>query len=259
MLVDTHAHLGGNDTDAESIIADMEKDGLARIVAVSYDLDSSKRSALIARNNPNVYCAVGVHPSDSQKLTSDPSAELFELAADKENKVVAIGEIGLDYHYDGTDRAVQKYWMERQIKLADSLSLPPVFHIRDAYEDMFEVMEKNSKFLTRSGIMHCYSGSKETALILSRKYDFYFSFSGVITFKNAWKYPEIIRSLPIDRLLIETDCPYMTPEPNRGIANKPAFVRYTAMRLAEILGMTLAEVEKLTTENAGRLLGLGID
>ncbi len=258
MLIDTHAHLGGSDTDAESIIADMEKDGLSRIMAVSYDLESSKRSAAIARENSNVYCAVGIHPNDSQKLDSDPCETLFELASDKANKVVAIGEIGLDYHYDGTDRAVQKYWMERQIILANSLKLPPVFHIRDAYEDMFEVMEKNSKYLTNGGIMHCYSGSKETTTTLSRKYDFYFSFSGVITFKNAWKYPEIIRNLPLDRLLIETDCPYMTPEPYRGIPNKPSYVRYTAARLAEILGMTFDEVEKLTAENAIRLLGLDL-
>lgn len=253
MLIDTHAHLGGEDTDAEAIISSMAEDNLAKIVAVSYDLASSERSASFARDNANVFCAVGIHPNDSQVLTADPCERLRSLASDKANKVVAIGEIGLDYHYDGTDRECQKKWMKRQLQLAHELSLPPVFHIRDAYEDMFEVMSECDAYLKDSGIMHCYSGSKETALNLSKKYDFYFSFSGVITFKNAWKFPEIIRALPRERLLIETDCPYMTPEPYRGSPNKPAYVRYVAAKMAEILGVTPQEVESLTSENAARI------
>ena len=131
-----------------------------------------------------------------------------------------------------------------------------MFHIRDAYEDMTAIFAENASKLTRSGVMHCYSGSKETALELSRKYDFYFSFSGVITFKNAKKYPEIIRALPIDRLLVETDCPYMSPEPHRGERNKPAFVRFVAQKLAEILDMPYDEVVRITGENAARIYGI---
>ena len=146
--------------------------------------------------------------------------------------------------------------MAAQIDLADKVGLPPAFHIRDAYEDMFEVMERCKSSLTRSGIMHCYSGSKQVALELSRKYDFYFSFSGAITFKNAYKFPDIIKALPKDRLLIETDCPYLTPHPHRGKLNMPCYVQYTAERMAEILGVSYGEVVELTANNAKRLLGL---
>ena len=151
---------------------------------------------------------------------------------------------------------MQKKWLAAQIALADELKLPPMFHIRDAYEDMTAIFAENAGKLTRSGVMHCYSGSKETALELSRKYDFYFSFSGVITFKNAKKYPEIIRALPLSRLLVETDCPYMAPEPHRGEANKPAFVRFVAQKLAEILDMPYDEVVRITGENAARIYGI---
>lgn len=256
MLVDTHAHIGGGDADEQEVVADLKNGCPDRIVCASYDLISSERSVSLARKYEGVYCAVGVHPSDSQRLTLDPCEKLFSLASDKQNKVVAIGEIGLDYHYDDTDKTVQKKWLAAQIALADEVKLPPMFHIRDAYEDMTAIFAENAGKLTRSGVMHCYSGSKEIALELSRKYDFYFSFSGVITFKNAKKYPEIIRALPIDRLLVETDCPYMSPEPHRGERNKPAFVRFVAEKLAEILDVTEEEVVRITGENAARIYGI---
>lgn len=256
MLVDTHAHIGGGDTDEAEVISDLEKGCPDRIVCASYDVASSERSVLLARKHEKLYCAVGVHPSDSQRLTSDPCEKLFSLASDRKNKVVAIGEIGLDYHYDDTDREMQKKWLTAQIALADELKLPPMFHIRDAYEDMTAIFAENAGKLTRSGVMHCYSGSKETAQELSRKYDFYFSFSGVITFKNAKKYPEIIRALPLSRLLVETDCPYMAPEPHRGEANKPAFVCFVAQKLAGILDMPYDEVVRITGENAARIYGI---
>jgi len=256
MLIDTHAHLTDEQFDYREIIKNMDADGLERIVTVGYDVESSKACARIARENDKVFCAVGVHPSDSQRLTDDPIEELYALATNEKNKVVAIGEIGLDYHYDDTEREVQKKWMARQIELSREVNLPPAFHIRDAYEDMFAVMNDCKAYLNQSGIMHCYSGSKQVALELSRKYDFYFSFSGAITFKNAYKFPEIIRALPKDRLLVETDCPYLTPHPYRGKLNMPAYVQYTAARMAEILEMDYLEVVNLTTENAKRLLKL---
>ena len=256
MLIDTHAHLTDEQFDCKEIIKNMRADGLERIVTVGYDVASSKECARIARENADVFCAVGVHPNDSQELTRDPCEELYALATDKQNKVVAIGEIGLDYHYDGTEREVQKKWMARQIELASEVGLPPAFHIRDAYEDMFAVMKDCESHLKASGIMHCYSGSKQVALQLSQKYDFYFSFSGAITFKNAYKFPEIIKALPKDRLLIETDCPYLTPHPFRGKLNMPAYVHYTAGRMAEILEMDYLEVVELTSNNAKRLLKL---
>ena len=191
MLTDTHAHLGGEDVPEREAL-DMLAAGMPDIIiAASYDEVSSRRSARIARENRNVFAMAGVHPCDSQKLTVSPAAWISELASDKQNKVVAIGEIGLDYHYDDTDREVQKKWFAEQIRIAHELGLPVSFHIRDAYEDAAEIFEKNRAFLQNGAVMHCYSGSAEYAAEISEKFGFYFSFSGVITFKNAKKYPPL--------------------------------------------------------------------
>lgn len=256
MLIDTHAHLGGCDVDETEALSDLEASSPDIIIAASYDIESSLRSASIASKNANVYAMAGIHPSDCQKLTSSPIETLRSIASDKQNKVVAIGEIGLDYHYEGTDKDVQKKWFERQIALADELSLPAAFHIRDAYEDALGVFESNRGMLRCGGIMHCYSGSEEYARMLSGEFGFYFSFSGVITFKNAKKYPGIIRALPRDRILVETDSPYMTPEPHRGEKNKPANVRFVAGKIAEILELPVEEVIAFTGENACRLFNI---
>lgn len=254
MLIDTHAHLGGGDVDETEALDKLRRACPDVIVAASYDIVSSERSSSIARANDNVYSMVGVHPSDSQKLTDSPIERLRSLALDKDNKVVAIGEIGLDYHYEGTEKDVQKKWFVRQIELADELALPAAFHIRDAYEDAMDIFSANRDKLTHGGIMHCYSGSKEYALGICDKFGFYFSFSGVVTFKSAKKYPEIIRALPLDRILVETDSPYMTPEPHRGERNCPANVRFVAAKIAEMLDMPTEEVIRITGENACRLL-----
>lgn len=258
MLTDTHAHLGGEDVPEREAL-DMLAAGMPDIIiAASYDEVSSRRSARIARENRNVFAMAGVHPCDSQKLTVSPAAWISELASDKQNKVVAIGEIGLDYHYDDTDRKVQKKWFAEQIRIAHELGLPVSFHIRDAYEDAAEIFEKNRAFLQNGAVMHCYSGSAEYAAEISEKFGFYFSFSGVITFKNAKKYPGVLRAVPKDRLLIETDSPYMTPEPHRGERNVPANVLFVARKTAEFLGMSEKDVVALTGENARRLFRLPV-
>ena len=250
MLIDTHAHLtdeqyGG----AGEIIKNMTADGLERIITVGYDLQSSIRGLEIAEANDRVFCAVGVHPDNAQALESDPCEQLLELS--RSPKCVAFGEIGLDYHYDSTDRVKQDYWLCRQLEMVEQGNLPVIFHIRDAYEDMEKVLRANLSKLKKGAVVHCYSGSLETAL----KYidmGFYISFTGSITFKNAKKFPDIIKALPIERIMIETDCPYLAPTPHRGELNYPRFVCYQAQKIAEILDISPAEVESITTQNAYR-------
>lgn len=248
MLIDTHAHLtdeqfGGS----REIIADMKADGLERIISVGYDLESSSGSALLAERNEAVYCAVGYHPSEIGRMTDDGLQQLYELS--KHEKCVAIGEIGLDYHYPDTNKPVQKSGLEKMLELVESSALPVIFHIREADGDMLKTVKDNINKFKASGVVHCFSGSKETALEYI-KLGFYISFTGVISFRNAEKFPEIIKALPKDRILIETDCPYLAPPPHRGEINYPKYVKYQAERIAQILGEDISEVERFTTENA---------
>ena len=248
MLIDTHAHLTDEQYyGAGEIIENMQRDNLARIITVGYDEESSKAGLKIATENENIYCAVGVHPDNAQRLTDDPCQRL--LALSRSPKCVAFGEIGLDYHYDSTDKAKQNYWLCRQLEMVEEGELPVIFHIRDAYEDMEKVLKQNLNKLKKGAVVHCYSGSLETAL----KYidmGFHISFTGSITFKNAKKFPDIIKALPLERIMLETDCPYLAPTPHRGELNYPKFVKYQAERIAEILEMDASEVERITTENA---------
>ncbi len=251
MLIDTHAHLtderyGG----AGEIIASMKSDGLEKIITVAYDLESSRDCVALAEQNENIYCAVGVHPNDAQHLTVSPLDELLSLS--RSHKCVAIGEIGLDYHYDDTDKEKQNYWLDEQFKLVEKANLPVCFHIRDAYEDFFKAIARNSDRIKNGAVMHCYSGSLETACEFV-KLGFYISFSGSVTFKNAKKFTEIIRAVPLDKLLVETDCPYLTPHPYRGETNYPKMVRLTAEKIAEVLEKPIEEIERITRENAYRI------
>ncbi len=250
MLIDTHAHLTDERYDASRIIADMHADGLERIISVGFDLNSSARCVEIAEKNDAVYAAVGVHPSDTQKLTADPCEELLKLS--RHGKCVAIGEVGLDYFYPDTDKKVQNYWLDRQFDVVAASGLPVCFHVRDAYEDMFAAVKRNGAKIKNGAVLHCFSGSLETALSYIDM-GFYISFSGSITFKNAKKFYDIIPALPLDRILVETDSPYLTPHPYRGELNYPKMVRYQAEKIAEIRDMDFAEVEKITTENAYRV------
>lgn len=250
MLIDSHAHLTDPRFDADGIIGNMESDGLEKIITVGFDPESSRKCKEIAEAHKNVYFAAGVHPDDSQRLTCDPCAELLALA--KSPKCIAIGEIGLDYHYDSTEREVQKKWFSRQLGIAEEADLPVVFHIRDAYEDSERIVRENLSRLKRGGVVHCFSGSRETAEVFLSM-GFYISFTGSITFKNAKKFAEIVRAVPLDRILVETDCPYLTPEPHRGETNYPKYVRFVAEKIAEYKGADFTEVERATRENTYRL------
>lgn len=245
-MIDSHAHLNDERYDVAEVVRSMKDDNLSKIVVVGYDIPSSYKAVSIAESYDDIYCAVGVHPSDCEGLDDSQIDELISLAA--RPKTVAFGEIGLDYFYDDVSRDVQKEALVRQLYAVKKTGLPAVFHLRDAYEDMEKILVEHRDCLPGGAVMHCFSGSKETAL----KYvdmGFYISFSGSITFKNAVKFPDIIKAVPLDRILIETDCPYLTPVPHRGKLNYPAYVRYQAAKIAEILGKPQEEIEAITEQN----------
>lgn len=248
MLIDTHAHLtDARYEDLDQIIANMKNDNLDKIITVAYDIESSKRCVEIAQKYKDIYATVGVHPSDACRLIDIAKLDEIEKLT-KHEKVVAYGEIGLDYHYDD-DKNEQKKWFDAQLSLLGKTDLPVSLHIRDAYEDTFDIIKAHKADIKNGGVLHCYSGSYEYA----KQYldlGFYVSFSGSITFKNSVRAPEIIKKLPLDRLLIETDCPYLTPVPFRGKRNEPKFVTYQSQKIAEILGLEYKKTEEILRDNA---------
>lgn len=252
MYFDTHAHLDDEkfDADREEIIEHIKSEGVSLVVNIGADMESSKTTVELAEKYDFIYAAVGVHPYDEPDLTDDDILELKQLA--KSEKVVAIGEIGLDYHFPDTDKEGQKEGFRKQIALAKELNLPYVVHDRDSHQDCYDIIKESGYF---RGVMHCFSGSSEFAKQMT-DLGFYISFAGTVTFKNAKKVKEAAKTVPLDRILIETDCPYLSPEPNRGKRNNPANVRYTAEVLAEIKGISLDEMAKITMENGKRFYGI---
>lgn len=254
MIFDTHAHLQDEKLrdDVENILNRAREAGVENIACVGYDLPSSREAVLLARKYPQIYAAVGVHPHDAQTLSPDVLGQLRDLA--KDPKVVAIGEIGLDYYRDLSPRDIQKEAFIEQIKLAHEIGKPIIIHDRDANQDVMDIVKKQ-RAGKNGGIMHCYSGSLPLA-IESMKEGFYISFAGPLTYKNARKPQEIAAKIPIDRLLVETDCPYLTPEPWRGRLNEPAYVRYIVEKMAELRGQHPDEIAYLTGRNARRVYGI---
>ncbi len=252
MYFDTHAHLddGRFSEDREAVIQSIFDSGVSLLVNVGADMDGSKASVLLASQYDGIYAAVGIHPYDAQDMTEDDLAALRELG--KSPKVVAIGEIGLDYHYDEADKEGQKEWFLRQIKLAEELNLPYIVHDRDAHADTLAVIRRSGYF---RGVMHCYSGSSEMARELV-DLGFYISFAGPVTFKNGKKAKEAAVCVPNDKLLIETDSPYLSPEPHRGERNDSSKVRFVAKTIAELKGITEEELAKITLENGKRFFGI---
>jgi TatD DNase family protein len=248
MLIDSHAHLQDKSLlpEAPEVLARAAAAGVEKIVCVGYDLLSSRQAVNLARRYRQVYAVVGVHPHDAVTYNEQTEQALSELCRDE--KVVAIGEIGLDYYRDLSPRDVQQEVFARQMRLAQRLKKPIVIHDRDAHEDTLALIKQHQggRF---GGVMHCYSGSLPMALTLIRE-NFYLSFAGPVTFKNNKKGREVIEKMPLDRLLIETDCPYLTPEPLRGKRNEPANVAYVAAAIAEIRGKSPDEIAYLTNRNA---------
>jgi len=262
LLIDTHTHLNDERYKgrAGEIINNLSADGVECVVNIGYDRKSSEISLRLAQKYANVYCALAVHPHSAKEFTVG-DYDFFKEAAENP-KAVAIGEAGLDYFRDLSPRDIQREVFVRHIHLAEETNLPLVVHIRDAYEDAYRILSENAGRLTAGCLLHCYSGRAETAkrfLTIKTQagelLNVYFAFGGTLTYKNNRTAPEVLKILPRDRILLETDCPYLTPEPHRGELNAPAYVAEVARAAAEVLGITLEEAARLTTENAKRFFG----
>lgn len=248
MLFDSHTHLDDKkfNDDRSEVIEKIKASGVSSLVNIGCDIRTSENSIELAEKYDFIYATVGFHPCDTDKMTEADIDKLREFAMHK--KVVAIGEIGLDYYWDSVPRDVQRYWFERQMKLAEELDMPVTIHNRDAHEDTFNICKNSGA----RGIVHCFSGSKEMAAEFV-KLGYYVSFAGPLTYKNNVKSVEAAKVVPLDRLLIETDAPYLAPDGFRGKRNDSSLVRYTCEKLAEIKGVSFEEMAKLTFANAKKV------
>lgn len=250
MRFDTHAHLDDRafDQDRQTLLEQLPAQGLALILNPACSLESSRTVCRLVEQYPYLYGAVGSHPDAADEVNAAVIAE-YRMLCKQNPKIKAIGEIGLDYHYEDVPRDIQQKAFREQMGLAAELQLPVIVHDRDAHGDSMAIVEE---FPTVQGVFHCYSGSAEMAAWLVER-GWYIGFTGVLTFKNARKAVEVAASVPLERIVLETDCPYMAPEPFRGKRNSPSYLYRMAERLAEIRGMTVAEIEKITLENGKRL------
>lgn len=251
MLVDSHCHLDDERLygQADEIVASLASDGVGRVIDAGSDLVSSERAVFLAERFSEVYALVGVHPHEAEKATDDDFSKIENLAKNNQ-KVVGIGEIGLDYFYDLSPRSVQAEAFVKQLEIADGLKLPVAIHLRDAYGDMLEIVKQNADKIKHGFLLHCYSGSPETAKEFMRAVDASFAFGGTLTFKNNVRAVETVRMLPEDKLLLETDSPYLAPVPMRGKTNLPNYVGYVAAEMAKVRGVSVEEIANVTTKNA---------
>lgn len=255
-LFDTHAHL----TDPSlvqvqgKLLVDAKADGIVGICSIATDLRSSYACLAIAQQNEGVYASVGVHPNQAHQATDDHWKEIEQLCTKPE--VVALGETGLDRHWDDCPLDIQQEWFVKHIKLSHQSRLPLVVHMRDCEQDILETFRRHHREGEIVGIMHSFSGAWETACECLN-FGMYISFAGMVTFKNAADLREVAKQVPIDRMLIETDSPYLTPHPHRGRRpNQPKMVKYTAQCLAKVKGLDVEEFGEITTENARRVFRL---
>ena len=241
MIFETHAHYDDPafDRDRDRLLALLKDEGIAPIVNIGASIETTKSTVELAHRYDHVYAAIGVHPSDCGDLTENDIEWLKDLSSDE--KVVAIGEIGLDYHYDEPDREIQKKWFIRQLELAGDTSLPIVVHSRDAAQDTFEIIKD---FRGLRGVIHCFSYSAE----LAREYvkmGYYIGVGGVVTFKNGRKLHEVVKEIPLESIVVETDAPYLSPEPYRGRRNSSAFIPYIIERIADLKNVSYETVERV--------------
>ena len=254
MLFDTHSHLNAEQfkEDLQEVIARMKEVGVSYTVVVGFDEVTIKKAIELAETHDFIYAAVGWHPVDAIDMTEEHLEWLEELAAHP--KVVALGEMGLDYHWDKSPKEVQKEVFRKQVRLARKVNLPIIIHNRDATQDIVDILkEENASEV--GGIMHCFSGSVEVAKQCVEM-NFLISLGGPVTFKNAKKPKEVAMEIPMEQLLIETDCPYLTPHPFRGQRNEPSYVKLVAEEIAKLKGLSYEEVAIKTTENAKKLFGI---
>jgi len=251
LLIDTHAHLDDArfDGDRDAMIARAREAGVENFVTIGCDLTTSRAAVELADRYPFVYATVGVHPHEAKQIGDSWYDDLRRLA--QHQKVVAYGEIGLDYHYNHSPPKLQRERFREQIVLARDLRLPIVVHTREAQDDTITVL-KEENAADVGGVFHCFSGDARLAKD-ALDLGFLLSFSGVITFQNATMLRDIVKTVPMDRILVETDSPYLTPAPHRGKRNEPAHVRLVAEKIAAIQGMTTDQVAELTSQNARRV------
>ena len=250
MLFDTHAHMDDRafDDDRAELLENLPKQGIQLLMNPGCSLASSYNTDRLSREYDYIYAAVGSHPDVADEVNEEVLEEYRKLC--KLNpKIKAIGEIGLDYHYEDIPREIQLKAFRMQMELARELNLPVIVHEREAHEDGMKVVDE---FPEVKGVFHCYSGSAEMAKELIKR-GWYIGFTGVLTFKNARKAIEVASQIPLDRIVLETDCPYMSPEPFRGKRNDPGKLYRMAERLAEIRGLSVEEIHQITTENGKRL------
>ena len=250
MLFDTHAHMDDRafDEDRQTLLTSFPDQGIALVMNPGCSLFSSRNVDKLTKEYDFLYGAVGSHPDVADEV-NEAVLEEYRMLCKQNPKIKAIGEIGLDYHYEDIPREIQQKAFRMQMELARQLDLPVIVHERDAHEDGMKIVEE---FPEVKGVFHCYSGSYEMAKWLIAR-GWYIGFTGVLTFKNARKAIEVAGQIPLDRILLETDCPYMAPEPFRGKRNDPGKIYRMAERLAEIRGLSVEEVQKITTENGKKL------
>ena len=253
MLFDTHAHFDDEqfDADRDEVLKSLKSYGVGNIVNIGSSMKTSRTSVALAEKYDFIYASVGVHPSETGELCDADIDELKRLAANP--TVRAIGEIGLDYHYpDDVEPSIQKKWFVRQLKLAKELDMPVIIHDRESKGECLEILKEHK---ISNGVVHCFSGSAETAREILNL-GMMISFTGVLTFKNAKKAIAACAAVPLDRLMIETDCPYMSPEPHRGKRNFSGYVEFVARKMAEIKGVSYDELVDITERNAKRFYGI---
>lgn len=251
MIFESHAHYEDKrfDEDRKELLDRFREKGIAKVVNVGSGIETSKQSIALAKEYDFVYASVGVHPENAMELEKENFDVLKTLL--QEEKVVAVGEIGLDYYWDEPEREIQKKWFEKQIELAKEVQKPIIVHSRDAAQDTLQIL-KDFGGSEVGGVIHCFSYGKEIARTCMDM-GFYIGIGGVVTFKNAKKLKEVAEYVPLDRILLETDCPYMAPEPHRGKRNSSLYIPHIAEKIAEIKGITPEEVIEKTYENAKKM------
>ncbi len=254
MIFDTHTHYSDSrfEQDRESILSGMRDRGVGHIVEVGAGVESTKDALALAHQYDFIYAAVGIHPEDVERLEESHMEWLKQLSQD--DKVVAIGEIGLDYHYEDPPKEVQQHWFIRQLQIAAEVGMPVIIHSRDAAQDTLEIMQEHCDW-ENGGVIHCFSYSSEIAQIYLQK-GFFLGIGGVVTFNNARKLKEVVAMAPLEQLVLETDCPYLTPIPHRGKRNDSGYLPHVVDEIAAIKEVTREEVITVTERNAYRLYRL---
>ncbi len=257
MFIDSHAHIFFQDfqDEVEAVVARAREAGVGCLINVGTDVESSRTVIELAEKYPEIYAVVGIHPHEVQEMTDQDLTTLKGMA--QHEKVVAIGEVGLDYHYEHSPKETQQRRLRDFIRLARDVKLPLVIHCRDAFEDCFRIFDEEDAWKL-GGVFHCFTGNLETAKKIIKK-GFYVSFSGIVTFKKATELHEAVKGLPRDRYLIETDCPFLAPEPYRGKRNEPAYVKHVAEKIAELKSLSVEDVARISARNAKDVFGLPID